>query len=487
MDAGFLDALGDDFDDAPVPVAPAPAKKAPPRVPPPPKRERDEVLSRSFFDEASPTMQLERGTKDEGSLLFQTAAAGRSRRSALNLPSGRFAGVGTPDVLADFAEAPSEGPADDEEDDGLISVGPFDALGADLIEASEAAQGDGASGPDADVQDNAESEGGAKPADEEAPDGEEESDDKGVAAVPTVAAAAAAAAGASTPKSGPPSKPAKASSSGSAASSAVAAAAAVPPSEDGLDGKKLGIAAVAALLLLIVGISMMGGDDETPEATPSPTVTAKASDNAKPAGPDANSAALDGGAADAGGAGASAGAGGVGAGAEEGTPGAEGSPDGGAAPAEAAASEGDGQGEGDDVVVVEEDDTGASADAGSGGPSDDDGGSRGAAGHAGKSHSGASKTNKPADRQAEDDMSAADLRKAARTAIKEKRYGDAYRLAGKAQRKQPGEAASALRVEAACGMNNKANAKQAFDSVKTVKTKLDLRSRCRDLGTRLGL
>ncbi|MBL4688414.1 MAG: hypothetical protein JKY37_27750, partial [Nannocystaceae bacterium] len=94
---------------------------------------------------------------------------------------------------------------------------------------------------------------------------------------------------------------------------------------------------------------------------------------------------------------------------------------------------------------------------------------------------------KQEDRRAEDDMDAKALREASRKAISQRRYADAYRLAGKAQRKQPGEPAAALRVESACGMKNKGAAKTALQSIKTLKRRRELRSRCRDLGTRLGL
>lgn len=84
-------------------------------------------------------------------------------------------------------------------------------------------------------------------------------------------------------------------------------------------------------------------------------------------------------------------------------------------------------------------------------------------------------------------MSASELLEAAKEALKKNRHGDAYRLAGKSNKKKSSESAWAVRVEAACGMKNKNAAKSAFDRVDTGKVKRDLRSKCRENDIRLGL
>ena len=258
------------------------------------------------------------------------------------------------------------------------------------------------------------------------------------------------------------------------------------PADEPPDLRRYGMLAAIAVVLLGLGWVLMRNDDSTPDAE---TKTAKASaagpnagdepgagDDAGNAGGDAPGGAAGGaddpsaGAAAAGGdaaaddAAAEDAAGGAGAGADE--------------PVDATALPGDSgeaaveaSGEGADVVVVEDEDA---ADGGGGGG----GGSPSSTAASGK---------RDEEKAAEDAMTAAELRALAQESLKKKRYADAYRQAGKAYRKEANDDAAALRVEAACGMKNQDAAKNALKQVDKLSTRSSLRSKCRDMGSRIGL
>lgn len=177
-----------------------------------------------------------------------------------------------------------------------------------------------------------------------------------------------------------------------------------------------------------------------------------------------------------GGGGDAAAAGGTGAAANEG--------DG----AEAGATEGGGQADdpaaatGEPEMKIDEETGSAEADAGADeadeGRSDGGGGSPKPVASAG--------TTDP-DRAAEAAMSAEELLAKARESLKSKKYRDAYRQSTASYHKKKSDAALKVRVEAACGMNNKSAAKSSFDKVSSGPDRRELRGKCRDHGVRLGL
>jgi hypothetical protein len=88
---------------------------------------------------------------------------------------------------------------------------------------------------------------------------------------------------------------------------------------------------------------------------------------------------------------------------------------------------------------------------------------------------------------AEASMTAEELELAAKEALAQKRYRDAYRLAGRAYTKKKTETALAMRVHAACGMKNQDAAKRSFKDLPLGATRRELRNTCKDLGVRVGL
>lgn len=489
LDTAFLDALGDEFEDVPAPagkygpggtlvaenmeelekVTGLPKTKLPP--PPPglsPKKERDQVLKKDFLQETTPTLELE--GKDEGEVLFESAAVETSESERLDLVSGPTPIVpqdeGLPDVLASF-DAEAADPA--QSGDALVvSVAPGAAAKA-ASSSDEAAAG--------------------KPEKDE--DKDEDEDDKKAAVVVAP----------SKPK---PKPEAESKPEPKRAAAATSVAASQPAANDGPDLQKYAVFGLVALLLLFGGYALMSRDDD-PKGAEVAKAGAAGKDKAAPA-EGRDDEAGDGEAGDGGG-------GGGGGGAADAADDAAGGGGGGGGDAEEAGDEAapagadDAAGEGADEAAEGGGAAGATdaqeaaadaadtegpvaADSGDAdieidGGGDDEGGGGGGGGGGVAPISG--NTDKKQEREAENEMTAKELREAAQEALKKKRYSDAYRLSGKAIRKESTESAHAIRVEAACGMKNQAAAKSAFDHITTGKLKRDLRASCRTHDVRLGI
>jgi len=480
VDTAFLDALGDEFADAPAPVgkygpggtlvaedadeAAAVTGIPKTKLPPPPpglasKKERDEVLKKDFLQETTPTLELE--GKDEGEVLFESAAVGGSGSERLDLKSGANPVVpddddGLPDVLASFdSEASDPGNSGN---DLVVSVG-------EMPKAEEVS----ASATDEPAESEPESESESEP----------ESDDDDAKAAVVVA------------KPEPKSEPTKAA--------AAAPAAPRPPANDGPDIQKYAVIGFAVLLLLLGSYALMSGDDK-PKSGEVAQAGAAGKDKAAPAADGGQGGGAGGGAADGAGDGGDGGGGGGddgnADGADEGSApagadgGDGGGTDGAAADAADSAAEGEAAAATDaDEAAAEGADTEGAAEASTGDVDiaiDDDGGDDEGGGGGGVAPISGN-AEKKKQRAAEDEMTAKELRDAAKAALKKRKYGEAYRLSGKAIRKESTEPAHAIRVEAACGMKNQAAAKSAFERINTGKVKRDLRSACREHDVRLGL
>ena len=487
VDTAFLDALGDEFVDAPAPagrygpggtlvaesidevekVTGIPRTKLPP--PMSTKKERDEVLRKEFLQESTPTLQLE----GDGDVLFESAAVEPSESERLNLLTGAVPVVPRagelPDVFASFEAKPAK--ASQSGDALVVSVGPMPEAG-ELTVDDDAASTDAPAG-ETDPPTSDEGQDAATKEDAEA--GEIEDEAKPAPLPPRK----------SKVKVEPPPKASKPEAEPKRAAVPIAAAAAA---SDEPDYGKYAVFAVVALLLVFGGYALLGGDDEEPQGNEVAQAGASGKDKAAPAAGEQGDAGDRGGVAGGGGADGEAKADGAGSAGDEAAP----------AAADAAAEAGDEPGtageETDEVAAAATEGEPAmdAADTEATGSTGelviDDGGDGGAGGGGGGGVAPLSgNTAKGQERAAEDEMSAKELRQAARAALNKRKYGDAYRLAGKANRKQASEAGHALRVEAACGMKNQSAAKSAFDHIETGKVRRDLRSRCRGHGIRLGI
>ena len=262
----------------------------------------------------------------------------------------------------------------------------------------------------------------------------------------------------------------------------------------------IGGAILAIALLLVFKTCGGSGEGEAGDRT-----AAAARSGAAAAGAGAAEGGGEGGAAAEGGAGGGAAEGGGGGGAAEGggdaaeagaaqgggdaaDEGAEGAQDAAAdeqGQAEAGADEtaddaaADGGSEAGEVAIVDESEEAAEAGERPAGGKSGGGG--------GPSAMPASSGETDPDRAAEAQMSAEELLAKAKESLKRKRYRDAYRQSTSSYHKKASDATLKVRVESACGMNNKGAAKSSFDKVSGMSERRDLRSKCREHGVRLGL
>ena len=85
-------------------------------------------------------------------------------------------------------------------------------------------------------------------------------------------------------------------------------------------------------------------------------------------------------------------------------------------------------------------------------------------------------------------MTAEELLEEAKTALKEKRYRDAYRLATRSNYKKKSNETMLVKGKAACGMKDEKAAKNVMkDFALNDDRRKEIRNFCRDRGVRVGL